>query len=354
MRPTPRQSREYPHRARHAGGRELRRGRRPERPTPLAAGSSLDEIDLAAPGALALRKLAQLIARYAPHDGVFPLRLPGTYALRRGRLTSEPVHATPGPSLCIVAQGAKVMMLGSEVLEYDAARMLLFAVDLPVSGQVTRASWRDPFLGFKLDLVPARVAELAARVYPHGVPPASDNRGVFVGQATDAIIDAVTRLLELMAQVEDACLLGPLVVDEILIRLLRTPIGARVAQIGEPKSGVHRIARAVAWIREHFAQPVTVGEMAASTHMSASSFHQRFKAVTTMSPLQYQKALRLHEARRLMLFRDMDASDACHRVGYLSASQFSREYARFFGSAPTRDVARLREQGLVPSRDGGR
>jgi AraC-like DNA-binding protein len=136
--------------------------------------------------------------------------------------------------------------------------------------------------------------------------------------------------------------------------LLRTPIGARVAQIGEPKSGVHRIARAVAWIREHFAQPVTVGEMAASTHMSASSFHQRFKAVTTMSPLQYQKALRLHEARRLMLFRDVDASDACHRVGYLSASQFSREYARFFGSAPTRDVARLREQGLVPSRDGGR
>ena len=124
--------------------------------------------------------------------------------------------------MCIVAQGAKVMMLGREVLEYDAARMLLFAVDLPVSGQVTRASWRDPFLGFKLDLVPARVAELAARVYPHGVPKASDNRGVYVGQATDGIIDAVTRLLEVMARAEDADLLGPLVVDEILIRLLRT------------------------------------------------------------------------------------------------------------------------------------
>ena len=140
-------------------------------------------------------------------------------------------------------------------------------------------------------------------------------------------------------------------VDEILIRLLRTPIGARVAQIGEPKSGVHRIANAVAWIREHFAQPVTVEEMAASTHMSASSFHQRFKAVTTMSPLQYQKALRLHEARRLMLLQEMDANDACHRVGYLSASQFSREYARFFGSAPTRDIARLREEGFAPSNE---
>jgi len=240
-------------------------------------------------------------------------------------------------------------MLSSEVLEYDPARMLLFAVDLPVSGQVTRASWRDSFLGFKLDLVPARVAELAARVYPHGVPKAPDDRGLYVGHATDGIIDAVTRLLALMARAEDADLLGPLVVDEILIRLLRTPIGTRVAQIAEPKSGVHRIAKTVSWIREHFAQPVTVEEMAASTHMSASSFHQRFKAVTTISPLQYQKALRLHEARRLMLFQEMDASDACHRVVYLSGSQFSREYARFFGSAPTKDMARLREQGLAPS-----
>jgi AraC-like DNA-binding protein len=152
-----------------------------------------------------------------------------------------------------------------------------------------------------------------------------------------------------MGQTDDAELLGPLVIDEILIRLLRTSIGARVAQIGEPKSGVRRVAEAVSWIRTHFAQPVTVEEMAASVHMSTSSFHQRFKAVTTMSPLQYQKALRLHEARRLMLFRTMDASEACHRVGYLSPSQFSREYARFFGNAPARDIGRLRQQGFAPN-----
>ncbi len=257
-----------------------------------------------------------------------------------------------GPSLCIVAQGAKVMMLGSEVVEYDSARMLVFAVDLPVSGQVIRASPRDPYLGFRLDLVPARVAELAARVYPRGVPKTSANRGLYVGQATDAIVDAVTRLLDLMVRPEDAHFLGPLVVDEILIRLLLTPIGARLAQIGEPKSGVHRIASAVSWIRAHFAHPITVEEMAAAVHMSASSFHQRFKAVTSMSPLQYQKVLRLHEARRLMLFQKMDATDACHRVGYLSPSQFSREYGRFFGSAPTRDIARLRDDG-VPRQAGG-
>ena len=326
---------------------EPRRSRGANQSMAAVISPSLNDLSLAAPGAVSLRRMAHLVARYAPHDGVFPLRLPGTYALRRARMTSEPVHATLGPSLCIVAQGAKVVMLGSEVLEYDPARMLVFAVDLPVSGQLTRASRRDPFLGFKLDLDPACVAELAARVYPRGVPRASDNRGLYVGHATDDIIDAVTRLLDLMARPEDADLLGPLVVDEILIRLLRTPIGTRVAQIGEPKSGVHRVADAVSWIRAHFAQPVTVEEMAASIHMSASSFHQRFKAVTSMSPLQYQKVLRLHEARRLMLFQKMDASDASHRVGYLSASQFSREYARFFGSAPTKDIARLRAEGFA-------
>jgi AraC-like DNA-binding protein len=320
-------------------------------PTRQARGASpsLSDITLAAPGALPLRRLAQLIARYAPQDGVFPLRLPGTYALRRARITSEPVHATLGPSLCIVAQGAKVMMLGGEVLEYDPARMLVFTVDLPVAGQLTRASRTEPFLGFRMDLVPTRVTELAARVYPRGVPKPPDHRGLFVGHTTDGIIDAVARLLDLMVRAEDADLLGPLVIDEILIRLLQTSIGPRVAQIGQPKSGVHRVAQAVTWIREHFAQPITVEEMAASADMSASSFHERFKAVTTMSPLQYQKALRLHEARRLMLFQKMDASEACQRAGYLSASQFSREYARFFGSAPTKDIARLRAEGFAPS-----
>jgi AraC-like DNA-binding protein len=260
-------------------------------------------------------------------------------------MTTEATYATLGPALCVAAQGAKVVMLGREVLEYDPAHLLVFAVDLPVSTQVTRASRKDPYLGFVLDLDPARIAELAARVYPRGVAK-GDSRGLYVGRTTDDIVDAVTRLLDLMAQPEDAEFLGPLVIDEILIRLLRTPIGNRVAQIGHTKSGVQRMAEAVRWIRAHVAQPVTVEEMAASVHMSASSFHQRFKTVTSMSPLQYQKVLRLHEARRLMLFQNIDATHACQRVGYLSPSQFSREYARFFGSAPSKDIARLREEGL--------
>jgi AraC-like DNA-binding protein len=238
-------------------------------------------------------------------------------------------------------------MLGRDVLEYDPAHVLVFAVDLPMSSQVIRASRKEPYLGFILDLDPARVAELAARVYPRGIPKPSDARGLYVGHSTDGIVDAATRLLELMPHAEDAALLGPLVVDEIVIRLLRTAIGPRVAQIGQPKSGVQRVGDAVCWIRAHFAQPVTVEEMAAAVHMSASSFHERFKAVTSLSPLQYQKVLRLHEARRLMLFQKMDANEACHRVGYLSPSQFSREYSRFFGSAPTRDIARVREEGFA-------
>ena len=198
-----------------------------------------------------------------------------------------------------------------------------------------------------LDLDPGRVAELAARVYPRGVPKVSESRGLYAGRSTDDIVETVTRLLDLMTRPEELSLIGPLLVDEILIRLLRTSIGPRVAQIGHPKSGLQRVAKAASWIRAHFAQPVTVEEMATSVNMSASSFHQRFKAVTSMSPLQYQKVLRLHEARRLMLFQDKEASDACRRVGYVSPSQFSREHTRFFGNAPTKDIARLRAEGFV-------
>lgn len=318
-------------------------------PTALAA-SAREDVGAPAPGALSLRRLAQLLAAYAPHDGPFELRLPGTFAVRLSQISREPMYASVGPALCVVAQGAKAVMLGPEVFEYDPARMLVFAVDLPVSGQVIRASRTSPYLCFVLKLDPRRVADLAARVFPRGLPRLSDDRGLYTGQATDGIVEAINRLLELVAEPADAELLAPLAVDEILIRLLRTPIGSRVAQIGQPKSGVQRIAEAVTWIRAHFAQPVTVDEMAASAHMSASSFHERFKAVTSLSPLQYQKVLRLHEARRLMLFQELDASEACRRVGYLSSSQFTREYGRFFGSAPTRDIGRLREAGLARRR----
>lgn len=295
-----------------------------------------------------LVKLACLIRAHTPHDGCFELCVPGVYAIRRSRIAMELAHATVRPALCIVAQGAKRIMLGQEVYEYDPSRMLIFSVDLPVTAQVTRASHAEPFLCFMLDLDPQKVAELVLRVYPHGLPRGvQESRGVCVCQVNLSIVNAAARLLELMAQPGDAELLAPLVIEEILIRLLRSPIGVRVAQIGIAESSVHGVAKAVAWLRANFSEPMRVAELAELAHMSVSSFHQHFKSVTSMSPLQYQKVMRLQEARRLMLSTMMDVSTASWRVGYQSASQFSREYARFFGSAPNKDIARLKELGLT-------
>jgi AraC-like DNA-binding protein len=248
--------------------------------------------------------------------------------------------------LCLVAQGAKVIRLGQRVFEYDTTRMLIFSVDLPVAGEVRRASPADPYLCFRLDLDPFRIAELALRVFPAGVPTPDDPLGVYVGHANEDIVDAAARLVALMSRPVDARLLGPLVVDEILIRLLRSSVGARVAQIGSDDSKLQRIAKAVTEIRGKFSQPLRVKALARLAHMSVSSFHQHFKDVTTMSPLQYQKALRLEEARRLMLGQAIDAKGAASEVGYQSASQFTREYARHFGSAPKRDIARLRAESV--------
>jgi AraC-like DNA-binding protein len=257
------------------------------------------------------------------------------------------VHAVAKPALCIIAQGAKCVMLGQEIYEYDASRMLIFSVDLPVAGQVTRASHSEPYLSFKLDIDPAKVAELVLKVHPHGLPRVQQSRAVYVTPGDPNVVNAATRLIESVAEPEDVDLIAPLVIDEILIRLLRSPAGVRVAQIGLEDSGVNGVAKAVSWLRENYSQPMKVEELADLAHMSVSSFHQHFKAVTSMSPLQYQKVLRLQEARRLMLSTMTDASAACSHVGYLSASQFSREYGRFFGNAPTKDIARLREQGLT-------
>jgi AraC-like DNA-binding protein len=251
--------------------------------------------------------------------------------------------------LCIAAQGAKTVIVGQDVYEYDASRMIVFSVALPVASQITRASQSEPYLALKLDLDPHKIAELVLKVYPNGLPPVreavreDDRRAVYLAPSDANILDAATRLMECLARPGDAELLAPLIVDEILIRLLRSPIGVRVAQMGFAESSVDRVAKAIAWLRDNFSQPMKVEDLAELVHMSVSSFHEHFKSVTSMSPLHYQKVLRLQEARRLMLSAMMDAGAASQRVGYLSLSQFSREYSRFFGNAPTRDIARLRQ-----------
>jgi AraC-like DNA-binding protein len=305
---------------------------------PLRRGDKIGESN--APD---LGRLGRLIAAYAPHDGSFDLRIPGVHAIRLSRVNQECVHALSLPSLCIATQGAKTFIVGQDVFEYDATRMIVFSVALPVAAQVTQASHTEPYLALKLDLEPHKIAELALRVFPHGLPPAQERVAVYVTPVEDCVVNAATRLMECLAQPGDAELLAPLVMDEILIRLLRSPIGIRVAQMGFAESSVQRIAKAISWLRENYSQPMKVEALAELVHMSVSSFHEHFKSVTSMSPLHYQKVLRLQEARRLMLSTIVDAGTASQRVGYLSPSQFSREYSRFFGNAPSRDIAKLRE-----------
>ncbi len=295
-----------------------------------------------------ITRLARLLREHCPHDGRFQLGVPSAYAVRYSRPSGELIHAAQRPVLCVVAQGAKRLILGQEIYTYDPANMLVVSVDLPVAAQVVRASPSEPYLGLVLGLDAKKISELLLKVYPQGLPPTQkEGRGVVVSTPDATILNAATRLIESLDTPGESELLAPLVIDEILIRLLRSPIGARVAQIGLAESSLHKVAHAVAWLRANYAQPMKVEELAELAHMSASSFHQHFKTVTSMSPLQYQKVLRLQEARRLMLSTLQDAGMAGRQVGYLSASQFSREYARLFGNPPTRDIARLAEQGLT-------
>jgi AraC-like DNA-binding protein len=296
------------------------------------------------PASPPLSRLADLLRAHALADGSVEQCVPGVHAIRASRPNADLVHGVQGSSVCIVAQGAKTVLLGGEAYTYDAARMLVFSVDLPVAAQVLQATPARPYLCFRLDLDAQRIAALTLKVYPDGPPREREGRALYLAQAGDAIVDAAARLMALMDDPLEAALLAPLVTDELLIRLLRSPIGGRLAQIGQADSGTHRIGRAVAWLRDHYDQPVSIDDLAGMVHMSASTLHQHFKSVTSMSPLQYQKILRLHEARRLMS-TGMGASAAGGRVGYVSASQFSREYARLFGNAPSRD--RPRQQNAV-------
>lgn len=293
-------------------------------------------------------RLARLIYTHAPHDGAFSLRIPGLHVGRHSGIeTLDCVYSIDSPSVAIVAQGAKTVTVGQEVYQYDRSRMLTFPVALPVAMQTIQASPSEPFLAVRLDLDAQKIAELVLKVYPQGLPAVRQRSAGYVTSADVGLVGAVTRLMECLANPGDAELLAPLVVDEILIRLLRSPIGVHVAEMGFADSGVQRVAKAIAWLRDNFSQQMEVADLAELVHMSESSFHEHFKAVTSLSPLQYQKALRLHEARRLMVSSAMDATTACRLVGYVSDSQFSRDYSRFFGSPPRRDIARLRQQAQI-------
>ncbi|WP_079912505.1 AraC family transcriptional regulator [Paenibacillus sp. 32352] len=309
-----------------------------ENSLPMAQGNADESLDAE------IGRLARLIHTYTPHDGTFSQRIPSLHVCRYSRVNVDCVRTFDSPSLLIVAQGAKVITVGQEVYQFGRAHMLMFPVALPIAVKTTHASYSEPFLSVKLNLDPQRIAELALKVYPQGLPIVRNWSAGYVINADLGMVKAVTRLVECLSNPSDAELLAPLVMDEILIRVLRSPFGVHIAESCFADSVVQRVVRTIAWLRDNFSQQMKVTDLAKMVHMSESSFHEHFKAVTSMSPLQYQKALRLHEARRLMVSNSMDANTACRLVGYVSTSQFSRDYSRFFGSPPRKDVARLRQQ----------
>lgn len=299
-----------------------------------------------APGELA--RLAELIQRHAPYEGECALRVPGVSVARTVTPHQALAHSVQRPALCIVAQGNKAVHIGAQRYTYDPQRMMVYAVHVPVAFQVTRASVQEPFLTFKLELDPERIAELSLKLYPQGLPRRPEGRGVQVTGADPAITNAAVRVLEAAGREREATWIGPLIVEEILLRLLLSPAGEMVAQMGRTDSGTRRIERATEWISRHVDHPLDIDHLAALTHMGVSTFHARFKAVTGFSPLQFQKQLRLQEARRLMLTTATDVGGVSRQVGYASASQFSREYTRLFSRTPRQDLALARGSGAGP------
>ena len=316
-------------------------------------GAQRDEADASSEGSLspgsdldaARRQLVDILCRLTEGvEGSLDTEIPGL-SLHRIMCPSAPKPGIQTPALALIAQGSKRVFIGDEQYEYDPLHYMVASVDLPATGKVTVASATEPYLGLRLDLDVEAIARL---IHDENLPPAAPadvSRGMYVNRLSTTMLDAVLRLLRLLEAPDDIAILAPMIEREILYRLLRSSQGGRLRQMVLQDSQTQRIAKAIRLLRENFAQSLRMESLARDVHMSVSSLHHQFKAVTAMSPLQYQKQLRLQEARRLMLLGDIDVAIAAHRVGYESASQFSREYSRFFGAPPMRDRRRWLQDG---------
>ena len=287
---------------------------------------------------ISIDELAGVISRHAPETGMFETALP-CLSLFRADQPTMPIPSVYEASLCLIAQGAKEVSIGDRSLLYDASRYLLVSIDLPLTGHIVTAQPEAPYLCCKIDLDLAALADLVV----------ADGRGdreeaepvLAVYPADPDLIDAARRLVKLLDQPNAIVALAPLIEREILYRLLIGPHGPTLRRLASADSRLHQVSRAVAEIRSRFREQLRIREIAAVAGMSESSLHDHFRAVTRLTPLEYQKHLRLQEARRLMLVEGASAGSAGFAVGYESPSQFSREYRRLFGAPPRRDVSRM-------------
>ncbi|WP_188054632.1 AraC family transcriptional regulator [Sphingosinithalassobacter sp. CS137] len=293
-----------------------------------------------------IEELAAAIDRHVAEDGVHATALPCLQLIRSSRPTA-PLPAVYEASLCLIAQGAKEVAMGETRVLYDASRYLLVSVDLPLIGNVTEADADRPYLCCKIDLDRTVLADLMLALPPRSEVAEAPVIGAYPGDPD--LTDAACRLVQLLDRPESIPTLAPLIERELLYRLLTGPHGGALREIASGDSRLSQISRAIAWIRDHLAERLRIAEVAAAAGMSASSLHAHFKAVTGMTPLDFQKQLRLQAARQLMLADGANAGSAGFAVGYESPSQFSREYRRLFGAPPRADVTRMLAGGDAAS-----
>lgn len=290
-----------------------------------------------------LRELAAVVERHTGEDGDDSTAVSGLTLYRSSSRTNHNAVVYL-PSLCVIVQGAKEVVVGGEAYRYDPAHSLLVSVDLPATTRIIEASPDRPCLAVRVEIDSADVGEFLAEgtsVPSLGLPA----RGIGVTPVEPPLLGAITRLIALLETPHDIGALAPLIFREITYRVLTGPQGVRLRQIVAPGAPAQRIALAIGWLKDHFTEPARVEALARRVGLSPSALHLHFKAVTGLSPLQYQKQFRLQEARRLMLSDGLDAAETAFKVGYESPSQFGREYRRLFGTSPRQDVAALTAAG---------
>ena len=288
-----------------------------------------------------LQRLVDIIGRHVPGDGIHRTPIAGV-SLIRARAPTMPMPVVYEPTLCLIAQGRKQATLGTTVYVYHPSKYLVASVDLPVMGSVIDATQELPYLCLMLDLDMAALSDLAIRHPVSDDRDAAPSSGIELHDTTPELLDAAARLAGLLDTPGDIDALSPLFIREILYRLLTGNGNGIVRQLATANSRLNQISRAIAWLRSHYNETFKIDDIADIAGMSRSTFHAHFKAVTTMSPLEFRSQLRLQEARRLMVAEALDAAGAGYRVGYESPSQFSRDYVRMFGLPPAKDAVRLR------------
>jgi AraC-like DNA-binding protein len=291
---------------------------------------------------IALEALGKSIARWTDKGDQHTTAIPGLSLYCRDE-PSQPTSIMFEPRICVSAQGAKRVLLGDDTYVYDAHHFLITSVDLPTVVQIVKASREKPYLGLILKLDQREISQLMVDSNLPPPRPQQSSRGMATGEVTLPLLTAFQRLIDLLDEPKDIPILAPIIQREIFYRLLVGNQGTRLRQMASAGSQSQQIARAIDWLKDNFTQPLRIDDLATQVNMSTSTFHHHFRALTAMSPLQYQKWLRLNEARRLMLTERLDATTAAFQVGYESPSQFSREYNRLFGAPPLRDITSLRQ-----------